>query len=61
MCVTIVVVEYSECLSVALGIRRAVRLCRIILSSVACRAVQYIPTLSYKRRDFRKQRKDIEN
>jgi len=42
--VTVVVVEYSECVSVALGIQHAMRLCRIIFSPVACRAVQYIPT-----------------
>jgi len=54
-CVTIVVVVYSKCVSVALGIQHAMRLCRIIFSSVACRDVQYIPTLSHKRHDFRKE------
>ena len=39
--------------SVALGIQRAKRMPRIILSSVVCPALQYFPTLSHERRDFR--------
>ena len=34
-------VTYSECVSVALGIQHEIRICHIILSSVACPAVQY--------------------
>ena len=47
-------ITYSECVSVALGIRHAVRLRRFILSALACRALQYFTTLSHKRNDFRR-------
>jgi hypothetical protein len=40
---------------VALFFRHAKRMRRIILSSVACSAVQYFSILSHKWRDFRKQ------
>ena len=50
--ITIVAVEYSECMFVALGIQNAMRMCRIIFSSVACRVEQYFSTLSYKRHDL---------
>jgi hypothetical protein len=48
-------ITYSECVSVALVIQHAKRMRRIILSSVFCLALQYFPTLSHKRHDFRKR------
>ena len=57
---TIVVVEmhipYSECVFVTLCIQHAMRMRRIILSSVACLARAYFSTLSHKRFCFRKKR-----
>jgi hypothetical protein len=44
-------ITYSECVSVAMGIQTAKRMRRVILSSVACPAVQYFYTLSHKRHD----------
>ena len=41
--------------SVALGIQHAKRMRRIILSCVACLAVQYSPTLPHKRHDIRRK------
>ena len=50
-------VTYSECVFSALGIQHAVRMSRIMLSSVACTALQYFSTSSHKRSDFLKKKK----
>jgi len=42
---------------VAFGSQHAQRMCRIILSSVACLALQYFPTLSDKWQDFQRGKK----
>jgi hypothetical protein len=41
--------------SVALVIQREMHTRRFILSSVTCLVLQYFPTLSHKRRDFREK------
>jgi hypothetical protein len=43
---------YSECLSVALVIQHALRISRVMLSSVVCPALPYFRTLSHKRHDL---------
>ena len=48
-------IAYSECVSIALVIQRAVRMRRIIFSTVACLAVPYLFTLSQKLQNFRKK------
>jgi hypothetical protein len=48
---------YSECVSVALVIRHAKRMRRIILSSVACPVVPYFTTLSQKTAWLKKKTK----
>jgi hypothetical protein len=48
-------ITYSECEFVVLVIKYAVRMRRIILSSVACLAVPNILTF-HKHRDFRKKK-----
>ena len=47
---------YFDYVSVALIIQQEKRMRRIILSSVACPAVQYYYTLSHKRQDFREKK-----
>ena len=49
-------ITYSECVIVALGNQYALRMRRIILSSVDCPARQYFSTLSYKQQNFRKKK-----
>jgi fluoride ion exporter CrcB/FEX len=46
---------YYGCVSVAIVIQHAKRMRRIILSSMACPALQTFSTLSHERRDFREK------
>ena len=48
-------ITYSQCVSVALGIQHVMRMRHIILSPVACPALQYFSRLSQKGNDFRKE------
>ena len=54
-------ITYSECVFETLGIQHAMRMRRIVLSSVACPAVQYFSTLSNKRQDFQGGKNVIEH
>ena len=49
-------ITQSLCAFVALGTKHAMRMRHIILSSVVCPTLQYFPTLSHKRHDFRKKK-----
>jgi hypothetical protein len=42
------------CVCATLAIQQAKRIHRIVLPSVACRVVHFLPILSHKRLDFRK-------
>ena len=48
-------ITYSECVSVALGIKHAKCTRRIILPSVSCRNLPQFFSLSFKRHDFRER------
>jgi len=47
-------ITHCECVFVALVIQHEMRMLQ--LPSVACPALQYFPTLSHKRHDFRKKK-----
>jgi hypothetical protein len=55
-CGTAVSIKYSECMPVASVIQHAKRMRRIMLSSVACPAVEYFSTLSRKWRIFEEKK-----
>jgi hypothetical protein len=46
-------IAYSQCVSLALVIRHAKRMCHIVLSTMACLALQKFSTLFHKRHYFR--------
>jgi hypothetical protein len=48
-------ITYSECVFVTLVIQHAMRMCRTVLSSVACPALQYLSTLPHKCHDYFKK------
>ena len=48
-------IEYSECVSIALGIQPTKLIHRIFLSSVACLDLAYFSTFSHKPRHFREK------
>jgi len=47
------IITHSECVSVALVMLHAMYIRRITMTSVACLALPYFPTLPKKREDFR--------
>jgi len=56
-----IIITYSDCVSVVLGIQHAMRMRNIILSAVDCLAVPYLCTLSHKRHDFRREKYNTEH
>ena len=54
-------ITYCECVFVHLGIRHAVRVSPILLSSVACPALQYLSTLCHERYGLPKKKNFIEH
>jgi len=52
-------ITYSESVFVASDIQHATRMRRVTLPSVAWPALQFFPTLSHKRHDFRKKKKKV--
>jgi hypothetical protein len=53
--VTVEILPYSECVSVALVIQHAVSMRRIIVLSVACLIISHFCTLSHKMHIFREK------
>jgi len=54
-CGKTVSIKYSECVSVTLVFQHAMRMCRIIFSSVACPPLHYFSTFLKKRQDFKEK------
>jgi hypothetical protein len=51
-----ILITYCECVFVALGIKYAMRISRIVQSSAVCLAVRHFSTFSHKRCDLRKKK-----
>jgi len=56
----VIIIIYSEYVSVALFIQHAKRMPRTVLMSMTCLALPYFSTLSLKRHDFFCKKKDTE-